>query len=89
MILEGVLNAIEPYKSGKKKNNGENPALRAASENVVRAIKLTEQILLRDKAYKARKKSIMAELTAKIKLADGAEKQKLEEKLLKLINLRK
>ena len=39
--------------------------------------------------YKARKKSIMAELTAKIKLADGAEKQKLEEKLLKLINLRK
>lgn len=56
LILEGVLNVLEPYKSGKKQNDGENAALRAASENVVRAIKLTEQILLRDKAYKARKK---------------------------------
>lgn len=39
--------------------------------------------------FKRRKKARIAELTAKIKLADGEEKTRLEKELLKIINLRK
>lgn len=90
----------EKNKAGLKLKTGELFALEPDSTEELEAImsatdgytiesaeKMYNAIL--SGIYKARKKSIMAELTAKIKLADGAEKQKLEEKLLKLINLRK
>lgn len=55
-VLGNVQEGLAPYKSGKNDDDKEQEAFDLALEGVGKAIRMTDQIILRDKTYRARRK---------------------------------